>query len=129
MNIHATILPVKSDLKAMVVDDDHQVCGLVSEILRSEGWSVLEAHSHGECIELLPTDSWDLIFCDVILGDNDGYAILKHFREQNFSGRFVLMTGQGSAAGAARCHGNGCIRLHHKALQGRPDPRCRQIGA
>jgi DNA-binding NtrC family response regulator len=38
--------------------------------------------------------------CDVMLGDADGYSILKHFREKEYPGRFVLMTGQGSAAGA-----------------------------
>src|SRR5690349_15548561 len=99
-NIHATILAVNSDLRAMVVDDDHQVCGLVGEILRSDGWNVSEVYSHRECVEMLPTDEWDLVICDVMLGDADGYSVLKHFREKQYSGRFVLMTGQGSAAGA-----------------------------
>ena len=95
-----TIWAVKNDLKAMVVDDDKQVCGLVAEILRSEGWQVSEAYSPSECLELLPNEQWSLVICDVMLGDGDGYSILRHFREKNYNGRFVLMTGQGSAAGA-----------------------------
>jgi DNA-binding NtrC family response regulator len=35
-----------------------------------------------------------------MLGNEDGYSLLKEFREQGYPGRFVLMTGQGSAAGA-----------------------------
>jgi len=97
---HVTIPSVKRELKALVVDDDPQVCGLVGEILRSYGWTVSEVHSEAECIDLLPRSDWDLVFCDVMLGDADGYSILKHFRERDYPGRFVLMTGQGSAAGA-----------------------------
>jgi DNA-binding NtrC family response regulator len=97
---HVTISSVKRELKALVVDDDPQVCGLVGEILRSDGWTVSEVHSEAECIELLPRSDWDLVFCDVMLGDADGYSILRLFREKDYPGRFVLMTGQGSAAGA-----------------------------
>src|ERR1044071_4149423 len=91
---------VKKDLKALVVDDDPQICGLVAEILRSDGWVVSEVNSHSECIDHLSRSEWDLVMCDVMLGDADGYSILKHFREKDYPGRFVLMTGQGSAAGA-----------------------------
>ena len=67
---------------------------------RSDGWTVSEVQSEAECNELLPRSDWDLIFCDVMLGDANGYSILRHFREKDYPGRFVLMTGQGSAAGA-----------------------------
>jgi two-component system response regulator AtoC len=97
---HVTIFSVKKDLKALVVDDDQQVCGLVGEILRSDGWNVLEVHSSSECIDALTQSNWDLVICDVMLGEANGYSILKHFREKDYPGRFVLMTGQGSAAGA-----------------------------
>src|SRR5262249_16857033 len=99
-NSHVTIFPVKKDLQALVIDDDQQVCGLVGEILRSDGWNVREVHSYLECIDALPQSNWDLVICDVMLGESDGYSILKHFREKDYAGRFVLMTGQGSAAGA-----------------------------
>jgi DNA-binding NtrC family response regulator len=97
---HATISLVKKSPKALVVDDDVQVCGLVAEILRSEGWSVSEVFSYSDCLEELPQSEWDLVVCDVLLGSDDGYAVLREFREKGYSGRFVLMTGQGSAAGA-----------------------------
>ena len=97
---HVTIFSVTKDLKALVVDDDQQVCGLVGEILRSDGWNVHEVHSYSAGIDSLTQSNWDLVICDVMLGEADGYSILKHFREKDYPGRFVLMTGQGSAAGA-----------------------------
>jgi DNA-binding NtrC family response regulator len=49
---------------------------------------------------MLRKQEWPLVFCDVILGGTDGYAVLRRFSEQQPKARFVLMTGQGSAAGA-----------------------------
>lgn len=100
MSIYSPNFEVKTSPTALIVDDDPQVCGLVAEILRSEGWTVSEALSHHEGLEQLPASEWDLIVCDVMLGNEDGYSLLKEFREQGYPGRFVLMTGQGSAAGA-----------------------------
>jgi len=84
----------------MIIDDDPQVCGLVAQILRGDGWAVREAFSQNECLEALAEKEWDLIVCDVMLGDSDGYATLVQIRERGCQARFVLMTGQGSAAGA-----------------------------
>jgi DNA-binding NtrC family response regulator len=95
-----TILGMSSGLRALVIDDDRQVCGLVAEILRNSNWHVTEAYSEKECRDLMPREDWDLIICDVMLGDADGYSILREYREQGKSARFVLITGQGSAAGA-----------------------------
>jgi DNA-binding NtrC family response regulator len=96
----ATIFSVEIGLRALVVDDEPQICALVGEILRSDGWNVTEVHSFSDCMDVLGGSAWDLVFCDVMLGEADGYAILKHFREMNYGGRFVLMTGRGSAVGA-----------------------------
>jgi two-component system response regulator AtoC len=95
-----TIFSVEAGLRALVVDDEPQICALVGEILRTDGWNVSEVHSFSDCMDVLGRSAWDLVFCDVMLGEADGYAILKHFREKNYGGRFVLMTGRGSAVGA-----------------------------
>ena len=100
MKNHATIFGVKNAPSALIVDDDQQVCGLVAEILRTDGWDVSETYNHADCLTLLPQNEWDLIICDVMLGADDGYSILREFRAEGYPGRFVMMTGQGSAAGA-----------------------------
>jgi DNA-binding NtrC family response regulator len=87
-------------LYALVVDDDPQVGGLVSDILRSDGWSVSQAASAREAIAKAGERDWPLVFCDVMLGDGSGYDVLKEFNSQQHQGRFVVMTGHGTAAGA-----------------------------
>jgi two-component system, NtrC family, response regulator AtoC len=95
------IIPVvKSDFHALVIDDEPQVSGFVSQILRTDGWEVQEASSAEEAFDRLEEREWQLVFCDVVLGGPDGYAVLRSFSERQPKARFVLMTGHGSAAGA-----------------------------
>jgi two-component system, NtrC family, response regulator AtoC len=91
---------VKQPLQALVIDDEPQVRHLVADILRDEGWDVSEAATAETAFELLPEQKWALIICDVMLGESDGYSVLRRFTEQESDARFVLMTGKGSAAGA-----------------------------
>lgn len=94
------IAGVSESLKALVIDDEEQVCALVADILRGDGWEVTEAATEEDATELLTRAGWALIVCDVMLGGGDGYKVLRRFTETESDARFVLMTGQGSAAGA-----------------------------
>ncbi len=91
---------VKKDLYALVIDDEPQVSGFVTQVLRDEGWNVSEARTAEQAFEMLPEKKWLLVFCDVVLGGTDGYAVLRRFSEKLSDTRFVLMTGHGSAVGA-----------------------------
>jgi len=91
---------VSTLLQALVIDDEPQVREFVASVLRDDGWSVSTAGSANEAIAQLTAEDWKLVFCDVVLGGPDGYSVLRHFSEMRPGCRFVLMTGQGSAAGA-----------------------------
>ncbi len=94
------IFTVKNSFHALVIDDEPQISGFVAQVLASEGWQVSEARTAEQAFEMLQKQSWSLVFCDVVLGGTDGYAVLRRFSEQQPEARFVLMTGHGSAAGA-----------------------------
>jgi two-component system response regulator AtoC len=85
---------------ALVIDDEPQVRALVAEILRSEGWTVCEAASETQAYEAAEAQKFELIVCDVVLGKQNGYDVLRRFSEEQPDARFVLMTGHGSAIGA-----------------------------
>lgn len=91
---------VKKDLPALVIDDEPQVRNFVADVLASCDWEVVTASSAEEAKELLNNRQWLLIFCDVMLGEADGYEILRNFSKQQSGARFVMMTGHGSAVGA-----------------------------
>ena len=90
-------------MKALVVDDNDVIRSNVAEVLRDDGWEVSEAISAAEAFEMLQQGSWRLVFCDVRLSDNnneEGYAVLRRFTQEQPEAQIVLMTGHGSAVGA-----------------------------
>lgn len=91
---------MKTLLNALVIDDEPQISDFVAQVLNSDGWNVSEACDAQQAFEMLQKQPWHLVFCDVMLGGTDGYAVLRRFSEQQPDARFVLMTGHGSAAGA-----------------------------
>jgi two-component system response regulator AtoC len=91
---------VITDMHALVVDDEPGVRRFVAEVLRGDGWVVSDAETAERAFEKLHEQRWSLVFCDVLLGGEDGYAVLRRFTEEQPQARVILMTGKGSAAGA-----------------------------
>ncbi|MGB7924542.1 MAG: sigma-54 dependent transcriptional regulator [Pyrinomonadaceae bacterium] len=87
-------------MKALVVDDEPAVRDFVTEVLRTDGWEVSEAETAERAFEMLRDHHWSLVFCDVMLGGADGFAVLRRFTDEQPEAQIVLMTGHGSAAGA-----------------------------
>ena len=87
-------------LHALVVDDEQQVRSFIGLVLSSEGWEVSEAESAERAFEMLHAHDWSLVLCDVMLGGESGFSVLKRFREELPEKQVVLMTGRGSALDA-----------------------------
>src|SRR5437870_10659597 len=87
-------------LNALVIDDERAVRDFVCTVLEDDGWSVSRAASAEEAFAMLGQDSWSIVFCDVMLGGADGFAVLRRFKEEIPETKVVLMTGHGDAAGA-----------------------------
>jgi two-component system response regulator AtoC len=89
-----------SNVQALVIDDEPLVRGFVATVLRQRGWQVAESASAEEAFAMLNDAPWSVVFCDVMLGGADGYAVLRRFKEELPETKVVLMTGNASAAGA-----------------------------
>ncbi|HEY5884499.1 MAG TPA: sigma-54 dependent transcriptional regulator [Pyrinomonadaceae bacterium] len=92
---------MREKLQALVIDDDPDITSLLAEILRQQGWEVTEAGSAKAAIEQLTDRPWGAVFCDIRLGGReDGFSVLRAFKQQMPAAPVVLMTGYGSALGA-----------------------------
>ena len=87
-------------MHALVIDDEAGVRRFVADVLREDGWEVSDAETAERAFELLREGHWSLVFCDVMLGGADGYAVLRRFNLEQPQAQVVLMTGHGSAVGA-----------------------------
>jgi DNA-binding NtrC family response regulator len=90
----------QTQLHALIIDDEAQVRSFIGLVLSSEGWEVSEAESAERAFEMLHTQDWSLVLCDVLLGGESGFSVLKRFREELPEKQVVLMTGRGSALDA-----------------------------
>ncbi|MGQ0762144.1 MAG: sigma-54-dependent transcriptional regulator [Acidobacteriota bacterium] len=91
---------IERTLPALVIDDEQSVLDFVCTILSSDGWKVSSAASAEQAFEMLDQEKWAIVFSDVMLGNADGFAVLRKFKEASPETKVVLMTGHGNAVGA-----------------------------
>ena len=73
--------------KVLVVDDSVSVRKVVAKALEGRSMEVLSAASGREAIESIERDRPDLVVCDVILPDKDGYQVCEFVRAHPAVGR------------------------------------------
>jgi CheY-like chemotaxis protein len=66
--------------KVLVVDDSLSVRKVVEKALEGRGLQVLAAASGAEAIQMIDRDRPDVVICDVILPDKDGYQVCQYVR-------------------------------------------------
>lgn len=90
--------------KVLVVDDSVSVRKVVAKALEGKSLEVLSAASGREAIERIEQDRPDLVVCDVILPDKDGYQVCEFVRMHPAIGRtpVLLISGVVNSAVLAR---------------------------
>lgn len=66
--------------KVLIVDDDFLIRQLLSLILRSAGYSVLEAENGKDALEKLSSDSIDTVITDLRMPQMDGIELTRAIR-------------------------------------------------
>jgi two-component system response regulator CpxR len=67
----------------LLVDDDAELCSLLSEFLQREGFTVDCAHEGNQGLDLAARAGVDLVILDVMLPGLDGFEILRRLRQQS----------------------------------------------
>ncbi|MFV9614758.1 MAG: response regulator [Gammaproteobacteria bacterium] len=65
----------------LVVDDEEALCSLANEVLVKHGYKVLCASSSEKALEILETETVDLLFSDVIMPGMDGYELASRVKK------------------------------------------------
>ena len=67
----------------MLVDDDPNLILLVKDYLEFRGYQVITAGNGREALKLLEQKIPDLIICDVMMPEMDGYSLVEHIRKNS----------------------------------------------
>ena len=77
----------------LVVDDEPALLSLSSKLLTQQGYQVLEANSAEGALEILKTNTVDLLFTDVIMPGMDGYQLAEMVKEKYPQVKIQLASG------------------------------------
>ena len=75
--------------KVLIIDDDEELCDLVSEYLTVEGFETTAVHDGEAGLQKALSGEYDLAILDVMMPKLNGFDVLKNLREK--SGLPVLM--------------------------------------
>ena len=78
----------------LVVDDDAELCRLVSRFLGAEGYCVQTVQTSGLGIERALSGNYDLVVLDVMLPEMDGFEVLRRIRTKS-STPILMLTARG----------------------------------
>jgi CheY-like chemotaxis protein len=77
--------------KVLVVDDSLSVRRVVEKALQAHSVHVLSAASGAEAIDRIEQEQPDVVVCDVVLPDKDGYQICEYIRSHPVAGRTPVL--------------------------------------
>ena len=82
-----------SSYTILIIEDDEQFRGFVSELLTSEGFEVLTAENGKEGIDLLEVQQPDLILTDLLMPEKDGVRVISEVRSNYSHIPVIAMSG------------------------------------
>jgi DNA-binding response OmpR family regulator len=80
----------------LLIDDDTELCKLVTRYLETEGFNTTAVHTGGEGERAALTGEFDLIVLDVMLPDCKGFDVLQGIRKSN-SVPVLMLTAKGDS--------------------------------
>ena len=103
-------------LKILIIDDEKDICFLISEILKDEKYITETAENSKEALEKFISFKPDLIILDVWLGNSelDGIELLKEFKRINSIIPVIIISGHGTVDMAVQAIKNGAYDFLEK---------------
>ena len=91
----------------LVVDDEQSMRELLDVMLSREGYEVTCAESGRKAISLLETKDYDLLLCDIKLGDISGIDVLRAAKKKNQNTVVIMISAYASTETAVEAMNDG----------------------
>lgn len=79
--------------KILVIDDDFDMCALLSRFLEKKGYETESAHNAAKGLSKFSEAYFDIVLCDFRLGDKDGKDVLMKIKEAKPKTIVIIITG------------------------------------
>jgi len=103
--------------KILVVDDDPEMCGLLSDVLSGEGFSVLTMGESLEASRILKKEEFDVIITDLKMKGLKGLDLLEEAKKVAFLTPVIIITAFGTIESAIKAMKMGAYDYITKPFQ------------
>lgn len=100
----------------LIVDDDQNTLASLSRAFRLAGHEVTVCDDAMRAVDLLKTESFDLVLTDVVMPGKDGLALLQDLRTMGLSLPVIMISGQATVEMAVRATRLGALDFLEKPL-------------
>jgi len=81
--------------RILIIDDEDYIRRLIKKSLVHENYLFAEAASGQSALKILTTEIFDLIILDVMLGDQDGFELIKDIKGMGITTPILFVSGRG----------------------------------
>lgn len=103
-------------MKVLIIDDERAIRRALREILEFEQIQVQEAENGKDGIELLRSNSFDLVFSDIKMPIMDGLEVLTAIQTEKIDVPIVMISGHGNVETAVQAIKQGAFDFIEKPL-------------
>ncbi len=100
----------------LIVDDDANTLASLARAFRLAGHEATVCDNAARAIDLVKSQSFDLIFSDVVMPAKDGLALLEDFKSLGLATPVVMISGQANVEMAVRATRLGAVDFLEKPL-------------
>jgi len=108
--------PAPQKARLLIIDDDANTLASLSRAFRLAGHEAVVCDSAVRALELIKSQSFDLIFSDVVMPGKDGLSFLEDYRALGLNTPVVMMSGQAHIEMAVRATRLGAVDFLEKPL-------------
>jgi len=80
--------------KVLIIDDDPAICKLLDKVMSSNDLKATIAENGSSALALLKNHTFDIILLDIMLGDMEGFDIIKRLRSQGSRTPIMIISGR-----------------------------------
>jgi two-component system, NtrC family, nitrogen regulation response regulator NtrX len=102
--------------RLLIVDDDANTLASLARAFRMAGHEATVTDQVARALELVRTQTFDLIFSDVVMPEKDGIALLEELRAIGVTTPVVMISGQATVDMAVRATRLGAVDFLEKPL-------------
>jgi len=85
---------MKSRNRILMIDDDKNICRLVTIYLQNEGYEVITVNDGAEGVKAFEEGSYDLVLLDIMLPSMDGWDVCREIRKISET-PIIMLTAKG----------------------------------